>query len=85
MTQQKVHQYETGLYEPDISTLKTLADFFNTSIDYIVGYTDIRHKIEPVTECALNKEEKKIVDRFRRLLPNQRQSLSTFLDTLDEG
>jgi len=84
LTQQKLHTYETGAFEPDISTLKALADFFSTSIDYIVGHTDIRRKIEEVEEYALNGEEKKLVDRFRRLPPNHRETVFMFLDTLNK-
>lgn len=84
LTQQKVHQYENGIYEPDIATLKAFATFFETSIDYIVGHTDIRRKIEEVEEYALNSEEKKLVDRFRRLPPNNRETVFMFLDTLNK-
>ena len=83
LTQQKVQQYEKGTYEPDITTLKSLAVFFNTSIDYIVGHTDIRRKIEPVKEYALSEDEQSLVNRYRALLPNQRRSLTMFLDALD--
>ena len=30
-------QYETGKREPDIEMLKRLSDYFNVSIDYILG------------------------------------------------
>lgn len=83
LTQQKIHFYETDAYEPDIAMLKHLADFFNTSVDYLIGHTDNSRKIEPVTEYALNGEEQELVDRYRGLLPNQRQSLAMFLDTLE--
>ena len=32
--------YEQGVSEPDIDTLKTLANLYETSIDYLVGNTD---------------------------------------------
>ena len=32
--------YEKGVCEPDIDTLKTLANLYETSIDYLVGNTD---------------------------------------------
>lgn len=84
LTQQKLHAYETGTYEPDLSMLKVLANFFETTIDYLAGNTENPRKIEPVKEYALNAEEQKLVDRYRGLRPNQRQSLSLFLDTLEE-
>jgi len=83
LTQQKLHTYETGTFEPDISTLKVLADFFETSVDYLVGHTENPRKIEPVEEYALNAEERALVDRYRALLSNQRRSLDLFLDSLE--
>ncbi len=32
--------YEKGVSEPDIETLKTLANLYETSVDYLVGNTD---------------------------------------------
>ena len=32
--------YEKGVSEPDIDTLKTLANLYETSVDYLVGNTD---------------------------------------------
>ena len=35
-------RYEKGEREPDISTLCKLADYFNVSVDYLLGRTDKR-------------------------------------------
>ena len=83
LTQQKIHAYETGDYEPDIRTLKALAAFFETSIDYLVGATDIRRKIEPTDQYALNGVEKAVIDRYRALDLQQRKLLSMYMDTLN--
>lgn len=34
------HRYETGEREPPASALVAMADFFNVSLDYLVGRTD---------------------------------------------
>ena len=81
--QSQIHAYETGDYEPDIRTLKALAAFFETSIDYLVGATDIRRKIEPTDQYALNGEEKAVIDRYRALDLQQRKLLSMYMDTLN--
>lgn len=39
-SQQAIFNYENGISEPDIYMLKQFADFFHTSVDYIIGYTD---------------------------------------------
>lgn len=38
ITQQAIYNYENGITEPDIYMLKQLADFFHTSVDYLVGH-----------------------------------------------
>ena len=43
MTQQRISAYEKGKREPDIETLKEFADYFNCTIDYITGKSDIRN------------------------------------------
>lgn len=41
MTQQRISAYEKGKREPDIESLKQIANYFNCSIDYLLGKTDI--------------------------------------------
>lgn len=43
MTQQRISAYEKGKREPDIETLKQFAEYFNCSIDYLLGKTDVRN------------------------------------------
>lgn len=40
VSQQSINKYENHNIEPDIATLKNMAKFFNTSIDYLVGYKE---------------------------------------------
>ncbi len=75
VTQQSINKYENHNVEPDIYTLKLLADYFNTSIDYIVGYTDIEHKIEKVSEGALNDQELLHIKSYRKLNAEEKQSI----------
>ena len=82
LTQQSIHKYETQDVEPDISTLKRMADYFDTSIDYLVGYTDIRHKIEPVTAFDLNKSELKLVEQYRLLSTKSRKIIDDLVSDI---
>ncbi len=82
LAQSQIQSYEAGSYEPDIATLKAFADFFDTSIDFIVGRTDVRRRIEPVEAHELNEIEAGLLKQYRRLLPNQKKSFMMFLDTL---
>ncbi|MBQ8503427.1 MAG: helix-turn-helix transcriptional regulator [Clostridia bacterium] len=40
MSQNTISRYETGEREPGIAELIKLADYFNVSIDYLVGRTN---------------------------------------------
>lgn len=42
-TKSNVSKYETGALEPGIDTLKVLAVFFDVSLDYLMGKSDIRN------------------------------------------
>lgn len=48
VSQQSINKYENHNIEPDIETLKSIANYFNTSVDYLIGYinenkTDNKH------------------------------------------
>lgn len=83
-SQQNIHRYENGLSEPDVATLTSLADFFETSIDYLVGNTDIRHKIETVQPFDLNADEAMLIKKYRQLRTNARNGIMNMIDTLLE-
>lgn len=41
-TQQTYSRYETGELEPSLLVMEKLAEFYNTSIDFLMGLTDVR-------------------------------------------
>lgn len=83
-TQQKIYSYENGIYEPDITTMKQFAEFFNTSVDYLIGNTDIPNKIEKVEEFQLNEEEADILTKYRSMSAKGRKSFRLILVSLIE-
>lgn len=76
VSQQSIYKYENDITSPDIETLILMADFFNTSIDYLVEHTDISHKIEPVEEVMLNEEEVTFIRNYRKLSEKQKHLLN---------
>lgn len=40
-SQKNVSNWEIGKFEPDIQTLWKLADYFDVTIDYLVGRSDL--------------------------------------------
>ena len=81
VSQQSINKYENHNIEPDIETMIRIADYFDTSVDYLIGHTSIKHKIENVTDYELNEEESRIVDRYRKLSPKQRFCVETVMDS----
>jgi transcriptional regulator with XRE-family HTH domain len=67
MSQSSINGYENSSIEPDISTLIKIADYFETSVDYVVAHTTVRRKSEPVSEFALNEREAALIRGYRRL------------------
>jgi transcriptional regulator with XRE-family HTH domain len=82
--QQNIHRYEHGFYEPDIQTLKLLAAFFETSIDYLVGATNSRRRVKTLEEYGLEQEEINVIEKLRQLSPKQRKGVAVILDVLTE-
>ena len=67
VSQQSIYKYENGLAEPDFNTLIDLADFFNTSVDYLIGNTDIYRKYEHLNKEELSDIEYEMIKEFRKL------------------
>ena len=81
VSQQSINKYENHNIEPDIGTLIRIADYFDTSVDYLIGNTAIRRKIENVTPYELNAEEKHLIDRYRKLPKKQKVCVLTVIDS----
>lgn len=84
ISQQSINKYENHNIEPDIETLIQIAEFFNTSIDYIVGHTDVRRKIEIVHTFELNEEEEKMLVGYRKLNCKQKESVALIIENYCE-
>ena len=74
VSQKMISAYENDKSEPSIATLKQLARIFDTSVDYIIGYTDIREPINRIhvgestnLEIAFMKEIKKLSPDKQRI------------------
>lgn len=84
VSQQSINKYENHNIEPDIETLKRLADYFRTSIDYLVGHTDIRRRIEVVHPYDLNERERNAMDGYRCLTEKQQESIDLVIAQFTE-
>lgn len=67
ITQQAVYKYESGISQPDIERLMEFADFFQTSVDYLIGYTDDPRPHEKMIPTHLNANEMSVIEAYRHL------------------
>ena len=58
VNKQTISQYERGVREPQFDTLGKLCDFFNVSIDYLLGR-------DSVTMRLLTSDELRLVNAYR--------------------
>ncbi len=84
VSQQSVNKYENHKIEPDIATMIKIADYFETSVDYLIGHSTLRHKIEPTEGYELNAEESRLVDCYRNLTSKQRAGVFSVIDSYSE-
>jgi transcriptional regulator with XRE-family HTH domain len=93
-----VRMWELGNSEPDNSTLIILANYFNVSVDYLLGRSDDcseekalginneEQKEKPVADSnGQNEKERRLLEMFRELLPNLQDYLLNTAETLIEA
>ncbi len=69
VSQQSVNAYENKAVEPDIDTLIALADYFETSVDFLVGHTPKGKSVEPSPdECAFLRGYRAVSEAERESL-----------------
>ena len=81
VSQPSINKYENHNIEPEIEILKRMADYFNTSIDYVVGHTDIRRRIEHTDVYHLNQFETEVTTRFRALNEEEQHCIDLTIRT----
>ena len=88
--QNTICNWENGNREPDNESLIQLAQLFNVSIDYLLGYTDDPHsgtKKQAAETDSLPKEEitEQVISLFRKMNARERREfLSLALHEFDE-
>ena len=65
--QKTLSNYETGKTNPDSYSIMKLADFFNVTTDYLLGYADSNIKTDKDVLNLLDDVEKKLTE-IKRIL-----------------
>ncbi len=71
ISQQSINKYERQKIEPDIGTLIILADYFGTTVDYLIGHDPSDSAAAP----ELTREEWALLRDYRRLSRGERDSI----------
>ena len=79
-TQQSINKYENHNVEPDIATLIRMADFFHTSVDYLIGNSNP----EDENEFRLNDDEIRLISQYRQLTLSQQESIRMVMDNYNK-
>lgn len=75
--------YETGRREPNLDTLKSIANYFEVSTDYILG---LEPAPNPFADLNLSEEdEKEVVDKYMSLPPEIRACMLDVLIQLGDA
>lgn len=73
--------YEKEISEPNIKTLIQLADYFHTTVDYLIGH-DVPYIID---KGLFNNEQLEVIEKLKTLDKEQCKLLATYIDGLKDG
>ncbi len=63
ISKSNVSKYENDIIEPNNELLLKIASYFNVSLDYLLGNSDIRNPYKPAS-TELNKKDIKEIDKY---------------------
>lgn len=80
VSQQTLQKYENRGHEPDIETLKKLADIFGVSVDYLVDHKALGK--DP--NYAISENEYFLIEKYRKLDRSSRSGIEHIITQLSE-
>ena len=84
VSQQSINQYESRDVEPDIYLLSAIADYFHTSIDFIVGREAADDDQTHIITTHLSQREHILLEKYRALKTAEQRCVDTVVNTLLE-
>ena len=80
VSQQSINKYENHNIEPDIALLRSIADVFDTTIDYLVERTDDPSRPGQGIPAELTGFEAKLLRDYRRLSLEEQRSIDAVME-----
>ena len=78
VSQETVSSYESGKYYPSFPVLIKLSKILNTSIDYMMGLSDVRHP----QFSALSPHAETMLSLYTALKPHQQEKAVAYMQGL---
>lgn len=75
VSQETISAYENGKAEPKMEKLVRIADFLNTTTDYLLERTDNDAPLKEVTNDIIDEQLTELINNYARLNNYQRQDL----------
>lgn len=79
VSQSTISAYEVGERTPDLETLIAIANFFDVSIDYLVGLSESKYLI--ITD-DLSSDELEYLSKFKQTSTLNREKIKAYIDGL---
>lgn len=78
-SQSTISAYELGTRTPDVNMLIQMAEYFDVSIDYLVGYSDVK---KPIDANTLSTDDMNLLADFGKLNQHQKEKVHSFIQGL---
>lgn len=70
------NRYELGLREPDIETMKILANYFHVSVDYLIG----NEQPNKLDMTSLSDTKRKCIEDIQKMSDAEVEAISHYID-----
>lgn len=84
VSQQSIYKYENKDVDPSIDTLIKIAQFFNVSVDYLIGVSDIKEVAKNIDSFHLLEDEITFIHEFRLLDPCLQEIIKKILHEMKD-
>ena len=82
ITQEAISSYETGRVFPSSDMLIKLADYYNTSIDYLLCRTEYDMPIDDIKPNNISKDDFLLLNKINKLSSNDKDKIEAYIDGL---
>lgn len=83
LTQEAISSYETERVTPSADILIKLANYFNTSIDYLLCRTDYDLPIDDIKPANIDNEQFALLLKINKLSKNNISKVEGYIDGLN--